>query len=185
LRLPGSRSTLAIVVILVLVAAAVSAVFVYDGHFFPGRTSVGSGTNCSSITQEKVATGFAQSPRNATSASFLIVESDSAPFEGMNGSFFHTFPSSEGYAGYNATLQFWPIIHVWKGQTVTITVMNCASSEPHGFAIGHYFNSGVTLSEGQSYGFTFVATQVGNFSMYCNVLCAIHPYMQNGLLMVS
>jgi heme/copper-type cytochrome/quinol oxidase subunit 2 len=68
---------------------------------------------------------------------------------------------------------------------VTITVMNCASSEPHGFAIGHYFNSGVTLGEGQRYIVTFQANTVGKFSVYCNVLCAIHPYMQNGLLIVS
>jgi FtsP/CotA-like multicopper oxidase with cupredoxin domain len=183
LRLSSFRPILTIVIVALLAVAALSAAVVY-GNILSHRT-VGSGPSCSSVASTKSATGFAASDRNATSANFLIVESDSSPFEGMNGSYFHTFPSSAGYAGYNASLQYWPIIQVWQGQTVTITVMNCASSEPHGFAIGSYFNSGVTLSTGQSYVLTFVASHAGRFSMYCNILCAIHPYMQNGLLIVS
>ncbi len=183
MRLGGSRSILAIVIAAVLLAAALSAVVIYGNLF--GHRTVGSGLNCSSVSGLKTVGGFASSDKNASSANFLIVESDSSPFEGMNGSYYHTFPSSAGYAGYNASLQYWPIIQVWQGQTVTITVMNCASSEPHGFAIGDYFNSGVTLPAGQSYVLTFVADHAGRFSMYCDTLCAIHPSMQNGLLMVS
>ena len=79
----------------------------------------------------------------------------------------------------------WPVINVHQNQTVVIHIFNCASSEPHGFAITHYFNSGVILQPDQSYTWTFDADQKGTFTMYCNTFCAIHPYMQNGRVMVS
>ena len=54
----------------------------------------------------------------------------------MNGSAYHlTAP--------------WPVIQVQQGQTVVITVYNCAPSEAHGFAITHYFNSGAAVSAGK------------------------------------
>jgi hypothetical protein len=175
-----SRPILVIAIALVLAGAAVSGLVVYGGFLRP--PAEGSGPNCSSIENAPTPTGFAKSNSSSPTANFLIVESDSAPFEGMNGSYYHTPPFDQAY---NSSLEYWPIIQVYQGQMVTITVMNCASSEPHGFAIGHYFNSGVTLGEGQRYIVTFQANTVGKFSVYCNVLCAIHPYMQNGLLIVS
>jgi hypothetical protein len=32
---------------------------------------------------------------------------------------------------------------------------------------------------------SFVATQTGDFTIYCDIPCTIHPYMQTGLLTVS
>ncbi len=66
-----------------------------------------------------------------------------------------------------------------------IRVYNCATSESHGFAITHYFDSGAAVRPGQSFTFTFVADQPGTFRIYCNIFCAIHPLMQNGELVVT
>ncbi|MHB8566241.1 MAG: cupredoxin domain-containing protein [Nitrososphaerales archaeon] len=61
----------------------------------------------------------------------LIVESDPGTiYEGLNGSAYHISVP-------------WPIIQVHEGEKVVIQVVNCASSEPHGFAVAHYFDSGV------------------------------------------
>ena len=112
--------------------------------------------------------GNVSSNPSNSNATFLIVDADTgSPFEGMNGSAYHLGTP-------------WPVINVKQNQTVTIRIFNCASSEPHGFAIAHYFNSGVTLPTGQSYTLNFVADQKGTFVMYCNTFCAIHPYMQDG-----
>ncbi|MCL5069246.1 MAG: hypothetical protein M1368_12975 [Thaumarchaeota archaeon] len=182
----SSKRIQATIVVCVVIVAAVTALLAYGNFHLPALLDTGSphnnGLSCNSISGVKDVSGFAKSNPNATKAGFLIVESDSAPFEGMNGSYFHTFPPN---AGYNSTLPNWPVIQAWQNQTVTITIMNCASSEPHGFAIGNYFNAGVTLSTGETYTLTFEAGQKGKFSMYCNVFCSIHPYMQNGLLIVS
>ena len=105
---------------------------------------------------------------------FTIIESDPPdPLAGMNGSY---------YKGLTAQ---WPIIRVHQGDTVIITVINNNSREVHGFAIAHYDNQGFSLAPGQQQTISFVATDVGSFRMYCNVFCAIHPYMQNGALIVS
>ncbi len=103
---------------------------------------------------------------------FTIYESDSSPYEGMNGSYFHL---SEP----------WPVMNVCTGETVEIHVENVASSEAHGFAIYNYYEPGVVLQPGQSANVTFVADQAGTFLVYCNVICAIHPYMENGRLVVA
>ncbi|MHB2036146.1 MAG: cupredoxin domain-containing protein [Nitrososphaerales archaeon] len=178
-----SKRILAIIVTVLVIAAVSSATLVYGDLHLPDSTST-TASICDSISGT-APSGFAKSNFIATKASFVVVESDSGAFEGMNGSYYHTFPSSAGYAGYNSTLQNWPVIQVRQNQTVSITITSCAASEPHGFAIGHYFNAGVTLQAGQSYTFVFEASQKGEFSMYCNTFCSIHPYMQNGLLIVS
>ena len=41
------------------------------------------------------------------------------------------------------------------------------------------------LGRGQSYTFTFKADSIGSFRIFCDIFCAIHPLMQNGLLIVS
>ena len=113
---------------------------------------------------------------NATSSStvyFAIVDYDyPSPGAGMNGSYYHSFTTP------------WPVIHVQKGQTVVIHVVN-EGDEPHGFMIGHYFDSGVALQPGASYTVTFLADEAGTFTFRCSIFCAIHVYMQNGQLIVS
>jgi len=105
-------------------------------------------------------------------AEFLIVEADPGNvYEGMNGSAYHMDEA-------------WPVMIVHEGQTVVIHIINCASSESHGFAITHYFDAGVALGSGHSYTLTFVATEKGTFRVFCNIFCAIHPLMQNGQLVV-
>ena len=105
---------------------------------------------------------------------FTIIESDPPdPLAGMNGSYYKPLGTQ------------WPIIRVHQGDTVIITVINNDSREIHGFAIDHYDDRGFSLAPGEQHTITFVANEVGSFRMYCNVFCAIHPYMQNGALIVS
>jgi FtsP/CotA-like multicopper oxidase with cupredoxin domain len=133
-----------------------------------------------SLTNTSVTTNAGSTSNNST-VYMTIYESDRGAMAGMNGSV---------YKGATAN---WPVVSVKQGQTVVIRVENLAneSSEPHGFVIDHYFNSpvgnapaGVELYPGQSYTVKFVATQTGTFKMYCSVFCTIHPFMQNGELIV-
>jgi FtsP/CotA-like multicopper oxidase with cupredoxin domain len=127
---------------------------------------------CGMLSSTGSAPGIANSTSGST-ASFTIIEADPGNnYEGMNGSAFHSSTP-------------WPVMQVTEGQTVTIHVFNCASSEPHGFAVQHYFVSGVTVRPGLSYTLTFNADQVGQFRVYCSIFCAIHPLMQNGELVVT
>jgi len=105
---------------------------------------------------------------------FTIIESDPPdPLAGMNGSYYKPLGTQ------------WPVIRVHQGDTIIITVMNNNSREIHGFAIVHYDDRGFSLAPGQQHTISFVADDIGSFRMYCNVFCAIHPYMQNGELIVS
>ena len=105
---------------------------------------------------------------------FTIIESDPPdPLAGINGSYYKPLGTQ------------WPIIRVHQGDTVIITVINNDSREVHGFAIVHYDDRGFSLAPGQQQTITFIANEVGSFRMYCNVFCAIHPYMQNGALIVT
>lgn len=115
---------------------------------------------------------FNLSPFTGTTVHFTIIEESTGPLEGMNGSYYH---------GFNT----WPIIQVNKGDKVVINVMNNSTSEPHGFSITHYFPAGATIGARQSYNVIFIASQAGNFTIYCNIQCSIHPFMEQGLLMVK
>lgn len=127
---------------------------------------------CGVLNSSANAPGIANSTAGPT-ASFTIIEADPGNnYEGMNGSAFHQSTA-------------WPVMRVTQGQTVIIHIINCASSEPHGFAVQNYFVSGVTVRPGLSYTLTFTANQVGDFRVYCSIFCAIHPLMQNGELIVS
>jgi heme/copper-type cytochrome/quinol oxidase subunit 2 len=127
---------------------------------------------CSVLNSTGSAPGVANSTVGST-AYFTIIESDPGNnYEGMNGSAYHLSTP-------------WPVMQVFKGQTVVIHVINCASSESHGFAVAHYFVAGTTVRTGQSYTLTFNANQAGTFRVYCSIFCAIHPLMQNGELIVS
>jgi len=123
--------------------------------------------------------GFLSSQASQSSSSvqvvhFTIIESDPPdPLAGMNGSYYKPLGTQ------------WPIIRVHLGDTVIITVINNDSREIHGFAIVHYDDKGFSTAPGQQHTITFLANEAGTFRVYCNVFCAIHPYMQNGELIVS
>jgi heme/copper-type cytochrome/quinol oxidase subunit 2 len=115
-----------------------------------------------------------QSSASVQVVHFTVIESDPPDsMAGMNGSYYKPLGTQ------------WPIIRVHLGETVIITVINNNSREIHGFAIVHYDDRGFSLAPGQQHTVTFVANQAGTFRMYCNVFCAIHPYMQNGAVIVS
>lgn len=103
---------------------------------------------------------------------FLIV----ADLTGFNDSVDHL---------QQAPNEAWPVIQVHKGDTVHILICNIDDYSPHGFAIEHYFDIGVALMPHDSYRISFVTDEDGIFTMYCNIFCPVHPYMQNGELVVS
>ncbi len=163
---------------LAIAVVVVAAVLVILGPSINlSALNFGGGTttqvNCNSLPTSGSAPGQVNSSANASTVNILIIESDPGTiYEGINGSAYHiSIP--------------WPVIIVHQGQKIVIHVINCASSEPHGFAIAHYFDSGVSLASGQSYTLTFTADQKGTFRVFCSIFCAIHPQMQNGELVVS
>ena len=79
----------------------------------------------------------------------------------------------------------WPVIKVSRGAQVNIVVCNIDDYSPHGFAIQHYFDVGVALMPHTSYRISFVAVEDGTFTIYCNIFCPVHPYMQTGELIVT
>jgi len=162
-----------IIIITIVVAGALIGVFVYAFHFMPQHTAIANGLSCSTISKDPSPNSGNATAGNGPAASFLIVAADpGSPYEGFNGSAYHL-------------LTPWPVMRVHLGQQIVITVMNCASSEPHGFAITHYLDSGITLASGGIYTVNFTADEKGTFKVYCDILCAVHPYMQNGELVVS
>jgi len=122
-----------------------------------------------------ILTGKTSQPSSTGQAfHFTIIESDPPdPLAGLNGSYYKPLGTQ------------WPIIRTHLGDTVIITVINNDSREIHGFAIAYYDNRGFSLAPGHQHTISFVANEAGTFRMYCNVFCAIHPYMQNGILIVS
>jgi len=101
---------------------------------------------------------------------FLIVASS----RGYNDSLDHGAPENS-----------WPIITVQQGQTVNITVCN-TDFQAHGFQVTYYYDSSViTVVPGQVLHVSFVADKTGQFRIFCNIFCSIHPFMQNGLLNVT
>ena len=103
---------------------------------------------------------------------FLIV----ADLSGFNDSVDHI---------QNSSNEPWPVIQVSRGDRVNILVCNLDDYVPHGFAIQHYFGVGVALMPHDSYRISFIANEDGTFTMYCNIFCPIHPYMQQGELIVT
>lgn len=101
---------------------------------------------------------------------FLIIASDT----GFNDSIGHGAPQKN-----------WPIVDVQQGQNVTIVVCNI-DVQAHGFQITHYYDQNeVTMTPGQVIKVNFVASEAGTFSIYCEIFCSIHVYMQSGLLNVA
>ncbi|HYC11333.1 MAG TPA: hypothetical protein VEC02_01550 [Nitrososphaerales archaeon] len=134
--------------------------------------------NCDSISNSIPAVVGSASSGSGPHAYFLIVEADpGSPYEGINGS---AIQESQNLS------KPWPIMHVKLGQVVSIHVINCASSESHGFAIDHYDDKTINaIPPGKSYDVTFTANERGTFRIYCDIFCAIHVFMQNGELIVS
>jgi nitrous oxide reductase len=93
--------------------------------------------------------------------------------------------STNGFNGSASHSDQWPVIRVAKGQAVRIHVVNQDPVEPHGLAIDHYFVGGTAVTPGKTYDITFNANESGSFRVYCNIFCAIHPLMQNGVLIVT
>jgi hypothetical protein len=96
--------------------------------------------------------------------------------------------SNTGYndsVGHGAPNNAWPIINVTLGQTVSIVVCN-NDIEAHGFQISHYYDGQIeSVGPGQVIHVSFVASEAGNFQIYCAILCEVHPFMQSGELRVS
>jgi len=155
-----------VLIVILIIAAALGTLGLYSFYF---------GTTRANICQELASTapGQAVAKNSSSGANFVIVETDGGPYEGINGS-------------ANHLSEPWPLMIVHQNQTVSIQIYNCASSEPHGFAVAHYFTPDIrlTIQTGQSQTVTFVANEIGNFTVYCSIFCAIHPLMQNGRLMV-
>jgi len=93
--------------------------------------------------------------------------------------------TNQGFNGSRTYAQPCPVLNVRKGQTVTIHLENIDPVETHGFAVTHYLDSGVLLAPGQKKDVVFTVTQSGTFLIYCNVICSIHLYMQDGRLNVT
>ena len=93
--------------------------------------------------------------------------------------------SNQGFNDSGAHSPPWPVMNVYSGQIVTILVENNDTVSSHGFVITHYFNAGVSLRPGESHNITFVANQTGSYLVYCNIVCPVHPSMQDGQLEVS
>ncbi len=93
---------------------------------------------------------------------FLVI----ANGQGFNSSIAHGAPQKP-----------WPVICVHRGDTVTITVENTSPFEPHGFAIGQYYEGGVSIPAGRSVTISFVADKTGVFTVFCDIFCSVHPFM--------
>lgn len=186
------RTILALAIVAIVAAGA--ALVVYgagsgsqpstSGQGGPGAVSVGGpGTQalmnatCSSVASSPVRVENVTYGGSGSHVYFLIIETDPAsPYAGMNGS-----------ANVPVTAH-WPVLYVKQNQTVSIHVINCASSEAHGFQISHYDSEARSLNAippGGSYAVTFTATELGTFRIYCSIFCSIHPLMQNGYLVVT
>jgi heme/copper-type cytochrome/quinol oxidase subunit 2 len=104
------------------------------------------------------------------SSSFTVVASES----GYNDS-----------TGHGAPGKHWPILCARLGEQVTINFVNADYAEPHGFAIAGYDEAGITVLPGHSAKITIYASAAGDFKIYCNVVCAVHSFMQSGILVIS
>jgi FtsP/CotA-like multicopper oxidase with cupredoxin domain len=104
--------------------------------------------------------------------------------------YFLIIADSNGFNNSVAHLQSrpnepWPVVSVHRGDRVNILVCNLDDYSPHGFAIVHYFDKGVALAPHETFRISFVADVAGTFTIYCNIICPVHEYMQDGQLAVA
>ena len=92
--------------------------------------------------------------------------------------------------GFNGSInkgvpqQRWPILCAHEGETVTINVRNTDTIETHGFAIGFYYEGGVSIPAGRNVTISFAADRTGAFTLFCDIFCSVHPFMQSGVVVV-
>jgi heme/copper-type cytochrome/quinol oxidase subunit 2 len=101
---------------------------------------------------------------------------------------FTIIASQSGYndsIGHGAPGKNWPVLCAHSGEQITITVVNEDSAEPHGFAVAGYLDAGITVLPGRTQTISFYASSPGDFKIYCNVICAVHVFMQSGLLVLT
>ena len=87
--------------------------------------------------------------------------------------------------GHGAPSKHWPILCAHAGEEVTITVVNEDNVEPHGFAVAGYLDAGITVLPLKTETISFYASTPGDYRVYCNVICAVHPFMQSGVLVLA
>ncbi len=134
--------------------------------------------------------------RTATFLIFIIVVGASIPAASYTlanlqvclgttrSDYFKIVMTNQGFNGSKTHTDSWPVLSVGRCDKVTVHLENL-DTEAHGFAITHYLVSGVKVQPGQSYDVVFNANRSGGFLVYCNLLCSIHLYMQNGKLNVN
>lgn len=101
---------------------------------------------------------------------------------------FTVVATENGYndsVGHGAPSKPWPVLCARAGEEITITVVNQDDVEPHGFAVAGYLDAGITVLPGKTQTISFYASAPGDYKVYCNVICAVHPYMQSGVLVLS
>jgi len=95
--------------------------------------------------------------------------------------------SSLGYNDsmvHGAPAQSWPIMNIQEGSNVTITICN-TYAQTVGFQVIHYLqDKSESVAPGHALTVSFVADEKGTFSIYCEIFCSIHIYLQGGELKV-
>jgi hypothetical protein len=166
---PRTNSTRKILLVIAIVAIAAVAVTI---PFYVISTGGHSTTGSSGETGSSTSSGNVTLPAGCVkpAGGFLIVASDLG------------FNDSENYFGKGS----WPIVNVTQGSTVNITVCD-AGNYAHGFQISNYYQGSlVTLEPGDVIHVpAFVASQSGDFLIYCSIPCPIHQFMQYGELRVT
>ena len=109
----------------------------------------------------------------------------SSPSSSSNEVNFTIIMSNKGFNASRTYAQPCPVLNVRKGQIVTIHLENVDPVETHGFAVTSYLDRGVLLGPGQRRDVVFTTTRAGSFLVYCNIVCSIHVYMQDGRMNVA
>ena len=121
----------------------------------------------------------------------LVIGLPSSPCGGITP-ITHSFTIIENLNGYNDSAfhpgswltKPWPLMNVRQCEMVVIKIMN-TDIQTHGFAVDFYATRGTEVQGGQSLTVQFLASKVGQFRVYCNVLCSVHNSMLYGSLDVT
>jgi hypothetical protein len=169
-RTNSTRKILAVIAVVAIAAIVVTIPFYVlstesSNSSHSTTSSTGTGSSTTTSTNATLPAGCVK-----PAGGFLIVASDLG------------FNDSELHYGQGS----WPIVNVTQGSTVNITVCD-AGNYAHGFQISNYYQSSqVTLEPGDVLHIpAFIASQSGNFLIYCSIPCPIHIYMQYGELKVT
>src|SRR2546426_9840875 len=91
-----------------------------------------------------------------------------------------------GYNGSKLQGGMGPLMTASRCDTITINLVNKDQTlQTHGLSVTFYALNGIEALGGDTAKVTFVAVKAGVFQVYCNVFCAVHNSMQNGLLSVT